>query len=98
MIFRRLFILLFAVSLLSLPSLVQDAAPAKPKPRVIVIGVNGLEWDILRPLLVQGELANLAFIIKNGVHGKLRTVSVPTIIARESIARYSRARLPKITA
>ena len=66
MIFRRLFILLFAVSLLSLPSLAQDSAPAKPKPRVIVIGVNGLEWDIIRPLLVQGELPNLAFIIKNG--------------------------------
>jgi hypothetical protein len=42
MIFRRLFILLFAVSLLSLPSLAQDAAPPKPKPRVIVIGVNGV--------------------------------------------------------
>ena len=40
MIFRRLFILLFAVSLLSLPSLAQDAAPAKPKPRVMVIGVK----------------------------------------------------------
>jgi predicted AlkP superfamily phosphohydrolase/phosphomutase len=65
------------VSLLSLPSLAKDAAPAKPKPRVIVIGVNGLEWDIIRPLLVQGELPNLAFIIKNGVHGKLRTVSAP---------------------
>jgi predicted AlkP superfamily phosphohydrolase/phosphomutase len=26
---------------------------------------------------VQGELPNLAFIIKNAVHGKLRTVSAP---------------------
>jgi len=77
MIFPRLVILLFAASLPSLPSLAQDATPAKQKPRVIVIGVNGLEWDIIRPLLVQNELPNLAFIINNGVHGKLRTVSAP---------------------
>jgi len=42
-----------------------------------VIGVNGMEWDILRPLLLTGKLPNLASVIAHGVHGKLRTVPAP---------------------
>jgi predicted AlkP superfamily phosphohydrolase/phosphomutase len=44
---------------------------------VIVIGVNGMELDIIRPLLVEGKLPNLAHLIKNGTYGKLRTTSAP---------------------
>ncbi len=47
------------------------------RPRVLLIGVNGMEWDILRPLMVQGKLPNLASIIQSGTYGKLRTVSAP---------------------
>jgi predicted AlkP superfamily phosphohydrolase/phosphomutase len=54
----------------------QQEAPVK-KPRVVVFGVNGMEWDIIRPLLVRGELPNLASVIKRGVYGKLRTVPAP---------------------
>jgi predicted AlkP superfamily phosphohydrolase/phosphomutase len=53
------------------------AQGAKVRPRVVVIGVNGMEWDILRPLLVQGKLPNLAKVIQKGAYGKLRTVSAP---------------------
>jgi predicted AlkP superfamily phosphohydrolase/phosphomutase len=49
----------------------------KPKPRVVVVGVNGMELDVIRPLLLKGDLPNLAKVIKNGVHGKLRTVDAP---------------------
>ncbi len=49
----------------------------KPKPHVIVIGVNGMELDVVRPLLLKGEMPNLARVIKQGVHGKLRTVNAP---------------------
>ncbi len=48
-----------------------------PRPRVIVFGVNGMEWDVLRPLLLEGKLPNLAHLIKNGTYGKLRTTSAP---------------------
>jgi predicted AlkP superfamily phosphohydrolase/phosphomutase len=44
---------------------------------VIVIGVNGMEWDILRPLLLKGELPNFAQVIQRGVYGKMRTLSGP---------------------
>jgi predicted AlkP superfamily phosphohydrolase/phosphomutase len=65
-------ILLFAPLLLS-----QNVAAGGKKPRVIVIGVNGAEWDILRPLLVRGEMPNLAWVIGRGVSAKLQTVSAP---------------------
>lgn len=52
-----------------------SGTPAKP--RVIIMAVNGAEWDILRPLLIRGELPNLKHVIENGVYGKLRTISAP---------------------
>jgi len=36
-----------------------------------------MEWDIVRPLLIRGELPNLASVIGRGVYGKLRTLSAP---------------------
>jgi predicted AlkP superfamily phosphohydrolase/phosphomutase len=50
---------------------------AKSKPHVVVIGVNGMELDVIRPLLLKGAMPNLAKVIKNGAHGKLRTVDAP---------------------
>ncbi len=43
------------------------------RPHVIVIGVNGMEWDIIRPLLLRGELPNFSGVIQRGVYGKMRT-------------------------
>jgi predicted AlkP superfamily phosphohydrolase/phosphomutase len=69
----------FAISLLLTTSFLfaQTPSGAKPKPRVVVIGVNGMEMDVLRPLLLQGRMPNLASVIKRGAYGKLRTVSAP---------------------
>jgi len=50
---------------------------SKPRPHVVVVGINGMEWDIVRPLLLRGQLPNLASVIERGVHGKLRTLSAP---------------------
>src|SRR6516225_2810441 len=76
MVSRKLSLLL-SVSLLAVPVLAQQQNPSKPTPRVIVLGVNGMEWDILRPLLLQNKLPNLASVIKRGAYGKLQTVSAP---------------------
>jgi predicted AlkP superfamily phosphohydrolase/phosphomutase len=46
-------------------------------PRVLVVGVNGAEWDIIRPLVLKGEMPNLAKLMENGVSGKLQTTSTP---------------------
>src|ERR1700737_596309 len=78
MLLRRpsLFVLVFCV-LLSLPLFGQGQSSAKPKPHVVVIGVNGMELDVIRPLLLQGKMPNLSTVIKKGAYGKLRTVSGP---------------------
>ncbi len=47
------------------------------RPHVIIVGVNGMEWDIIRPLLLKGELHNFAEVIQRGVYGKMRTLSAP---------------------
>src|SRR5438477_10596393 len=73
---RRIPSVLLLFSLLALPLLGQAENP-KPKPRVVVVGVNGMELDVIRPLLVKGEMPNLAKVIKNGAYGKLRTVDAP---------------------
>jgi len=65
----------FIFSLIPVASFGQTGA--KPRPKVVVVGVNGMEWDVLRPLLLQGKLPNLARVIDNGTYGKLRTVSSP---------------------
>lgn len=55
----------------------QTQITPKPKPHVVLIGVNGMELDIIRPLILEGKMPNLAKVIKNGAYGKLRTVSAP---------------------
>jgi len=59
------------------PLFAQNPINPHSKPRVIVVGVNGAEWDILRPLLVRKQMPNLARVIENGVSGKFKTVSAP---------------------
>ena len=73
---RRIASVLWLFCLVALP-LYGQAESSKPKPRVVVVGVNGMELDVIRPLLVKGEMPNLAKVIKNGAYGKLRTVDAP---------------------
>src|SRR5580692_1795141 len=62
---------------LCLPLLAQDRSTAQATPHVVVIGVNGMELDVIRPLLLQGKMPNLSSVIKKGSYGKLRTLSAP---------------------
>src|SRR3984957_8971210 len=69
--------LLFIGSVLLLAPLLILSQTNPARPKVVMVGVNGMEWDILRPLLLQNKLPNLASVIKRGVYGKLQTVSAP---------------------
>jgi predicted AlkP superfamily phosphohydrolase/phosphomutase len=81
------FLLFVFVLLLCLPTGAQQTASAGANgqtktdstktPRVLVIGVNGAEWDIIRPLILRGEMPNLANMMENGISGKLQTTSDP---------------------
>src|SRR5947208_4861276 len=55
----------------------QEIPNSSSRPHVLVLAVNGAEWDLLRPLLIRGELPNLKKVIDHGSWGKLRTVSAP---------------------
>jgi predicted AlkP superfamily phosphohydrolase/phosphomutase len=69
----------FFVSLLLAAAAAHAQTHEKPAPRphVVVIGVNGMELDVIRPLLLKGAMPNLERVINNGAYGKLRTVSAP---------------------
>src|SRR6266581_1328333 len=76
----RKYLVGFIVSLLVTYSVAApQAAPknSKPRPHVVVIGVNGMEWDFIRPLVLRGEMPNLSRVLHSGVYGKLRTVGSP---------------------
>src|SRR6202047_5548393 len=80
MVPRKIVLLLASLFLLPIGLRAQQPSSApkpQPKPRVILIGVNGMELDIIRPLILKGEMPNLSRVIENGAYGKLRTVSGP---------------------
>src|SRR5207244_5585357 len=52
-----------------------DCARAeKPKSRVLVVGVDAGEWDVLGPLLNEGKIPNFARMRDQGSAGKLRSL------------------------
>ena len=61
--------------LVAIAVMAQD--PKTPRPKVIVVGVNGMEWDLIRPLILRGEMPNLTKVIERGSYGKLQTLSAP---------------------
>src|SRR6266568_7205979 len=64
-------VLIFAFLASSIVTGGQEAPNSSPRPHVLVLAVNGAEWDLLRPLLIRGELPNLQKVIDNGSWGKL---------------------------
>jgi predicted AlkP superfamily phosphohydrolase/phosphomutase len=71
------FLLFTATSTMAQTTDKTAAVAAKAKPHVVVVGVNGMELDMIRPLMLQGKMPNLQHIVDNGAYGKLRTVSAP---------------------
>ncbi len=47
-------------------------APA-PASRVLVLGIDGGTWAVMRPMIEAGELPHLAKLYRAGVHGTLRS-------------------------
>ncbi len=45
--------------------------------RVVVIGLDGADWRIVRPLIADGVMPNLQHLIENGVSGPLES-TIPT--------------------
>jgi hypothetical protein len=50
---------------------------AEPEAPVLLVGVDGLEWDVLRPLMEVGRCPNLRALAEAGSYGRLGTF-IPT--------------------
>ena len=46
--------------------------------RVLLVGIDGADWDLIDPMIAAGELPNLARLKRTGAWGRLRS-SVPTL-------------------
>jgi len=45
--------------------------------RIFIIGWDGATWDLIKPWVAEGKLPNIAKIMKQGVHGPLRSTLPP---------------------
>ena len=45
----------------------------------MIIGVDGLEWDVVLPLIREGRMPNLESLMERGVFGELETYSAETL-------------------
>ncbi len=50
---------------------------AEASPRLIVIGLDGADWNIISPLVEQGALPNLQRLIRDGCRGELQSTFPP---------------------
>ena len=45
--------------------------------RVLVVGLDGATWDVIFPLLQEGKLPNLKYLIDGGMWGYLNSTNPP---------------------
>ena len=43
------------------------------KPNIVVLGIDGLSWDMLNSMIENGELPNLNFLLNSGSYAPLHT-------------------------
>jgi predicted AlkP superfamily phosphohydrolase/phosphomutase len=66
---------LLAAGFLVFASCARVETEAEPvKRRVVILGIDGLEWDIMGPLLESGRLPNFAKLVHEGAWGELRSL------------------------
>ncbi len=66
---------IFLCALLLLPACADP--PAAPGPRVLVLGLDGLDHGLVRKMLLRGELPNLARLARQGGFASLETTAPP---------------------
>jgi len=61
-----------------LPAACSRGPKAKPAARVLLVGVDGVEWSVVRPLIAQGRMPHLRSLMERGSFGRLATMT-PTL-------------------
>ncbi len=57
---------------------VRDSIPA-PRQKIVLIGLDGADWQVARPLMEQGRLPVLSALVAGGASGEL--TSIPPMIS-----------------
>ena len=52
----------------------KDTSSDAPRNKVLLIGLDGAEWDLIQPMVDAGQLPHFARLMNQGVHGKLRSL------------------------
>lgn len=92
--FAACFLSLCGVALCTLlSSCTHDRETPEENPRVLILGIDGLEWDILDRYFEQGRLPALKKLVKEGASGRLKTVSAASPEIWTSVAT---GRLPAV--
>jgi predicted AlkP superfamily phosphohydrolase/phosphomutase/tetratricopeptide (TPR) repeat protein len=47
---------------------------SKTKPKVLLIGWDAADWEVIHPLIAEGKMPNLASFLEGGASGGLRTI------------------------
>lgn len=72
---RRAFLVAALIPALVLTSCGDDAAVDVER-RLMVIGIDGLEWDVMAPLLESGRLPTFARLMREGTWGELVSLDI----------------------
>ncbi len=74
----------------------QTESPAveDPKPRpLVVLGIDGMTWDLAQPMMDRGEMPHLAELVKRGLRGDMIAIpplSSPTLWTTFATGRFAR--------
>lgn len=71
---RRLVLALVLVIIPALLLSCGQGADRQASRRVMVIGIDGLEWDVMAPLIENGELPTFSRIMREGAWGEVRSL------------------------
>jgi tetratricopeptide (TPR) repeat protein/arylsulfatase A-like enzyme len=48
---------------------------ARPGGRILLVGLDGADWNIIDPLLARGRMPRLDRLVRGGVRGRMRTIA-----------------------
>jgi hypothetical protein len=50
------------------------ASVPRPAPKIVLMGWDGADWNVIRPLMAEGRLPVLASLVEQGASGDLRSL------------------------
>ncbi len=50
-----------------------EPAP-QSKPKVLLVGLDGADWDVMKPLMDRGELPNISSLVARGVRARMKSI------------------------